>query len=55
MRERRNVLECRYCGREIVNDQGVWVDPDATGDDAIWRETCDAHDTFIAEHEPADS
>lgn len=29
-----------------------WIDPEATGDDSIWRETCDAHDTFVAEHEP---
>lgn len=45
---------CRYCGRTIllydVNDG--WIDPNATGDDGVWRETCDAHDTFTAEHEP---
>jgi hypothetical protein len=38
-----------------VNEDGVWVDPDATGDDSVWRETCDAHDTFIADHEPEGS
>jgi hypothetical protein len=44
---------CKHCGRDIVEDRrGVWVDPEATGDDSIWRETCDAHDTFTAEHEP---
>jgi hypothetical protein len=44
---------CRYCGRSIVHDEhDGWVDPAATGDDSIWRETCDAHDTFTAEHEP---
>jgi hypothetical protein len=42
---------CRHCGRRIELD-GVWIDPEATGDDSIWRETCDAHDTFMAEHEP---
>jgi hypothetical protein len=50
----RNV-ECRHCGRDIVRgnkDEYEWVDPEATGDDSIWRETCDAHDTFMAEHEP---
>lgn len=26
----------------------------AAGDDAVWRETCDQHDTFQADHEPAD-
>lgn len=45
--------ECRYCGRRIVWDpRSGWVDPEATGDDGVWRETCDAHDTFTAEHEP---
>lgn len=43
---------CYYCGRNLIYEGGSWVDPDATeGDDVIWRETCDAHDTFIAEHD----
>jgi hypothetical protein len=46
-------MTCIHCGRSIVLDVDVWVDPEATGDDAVWRETCDAHDTFTAEHEPA--
>lgn len=52
----RTPMHCRYCGRAIERDEetGRWVDPEATGDDAIWRETCDAHDTFEAEHEPVD-
>jgi hypothetical protein len=33
-------------------ESGEWVDPEATGDDSIWREVCDSHDTFTAEHEP---
>jgi len=45
---------CAHCGRTITRTpDGAWIDPDATGDDAIWRETCDAHDTFTAEHEPS--
>lgn len=32
----------------------IHCDPEATGDDAVWRETCDSHDTFTAEHEAAD-
>lgn len=45
---------CRHCGRTITKDaEGVWVDPEATGDDSVWRETCDSHDTFTAKHEPA--
>lgn len=44
---------CRHCGRDIIhNDNDGWVDPAATGDDRVWRETCDAHDTFTAGHEP---
>jgi hypothetical protein len=44
---------CKHCQRQIGQDsEGRWVDPEATGDDSVWRETCDAHDTFTAEHEP---
>lgn len=45
-------MNCRHCGRTIVKRGGVWIDPNAKGDDRIWRETCDSHDTFTAEHEP---
>ena len=45
---------CVHCGRVIVSTpRGGWVDPQATGDDAVWRETCDANDRFTAEHEAA--
>lgn len=47
-------MECRHCHRAIRMEDGVWIDPEATGDDSVWRETCDAHDTFQAEHEPPD-
>jgi hypothetical protein len=43
---------CAHCGRTIVQDGDRWVDPEASGDDIVWRETCDQHDTFTAEHEP---
>jgi hypothetical protein len=44
---------CRHCQRTIVQQEdGAWIDPEATGDDSVWRETCDAHDTFEADHEP---
>lgn len=48
---------CRHCGRDIVLDSVEgWIDPEAGYDDedgdGIWRTTCDAHDTFIADHEP---
>lgn len=42
---------CRHCNREVVSVDGRWIDPEANGDDRIWRETCDSHDTFQAEHE----
>lgn len=45
---------CRHCERGIELDGDRWVDPNATGDDDVWRETCAAHDTFAAEHEPED-
>jgi len=35
-----------------VQVNGQWINPEATGDDSIWRETCEDHDTFIADHEP---
>ena len=47
--------ECRHCGRAIELDSGAWIDPEATGDDSTWRETCDKHDTFIANHEPTEA
>jgi hypothetical protein len=43
---------CLHCERRIVLTEDGWIDPEADGDDEIWRETCDAHDTFTAEHEP---
>jgi hypothetical protein len=50
------MIICRHCERRIVRGVGgLWVDPEASGDDLIWRETCDAHDTFIADHEPEDT
>jgi hypothetical protein len=49
----RCLPRCRHCGRPIeFSPEGIWIDPQATGDDSVWRETCDAHDTFTAEHEP---
>lgn len=47
---------CKHCTRTIINHPtDGWIDPLATGDDSIWRETCDSHDTFIAEHEPEEA
>lgn len=44
---------CQYCNRRIVRRNGAWIDPLATGDDSLWRHTCDSNDTFAAEHAPA--
>lgn len=47
------MTRCVHCDREIRHyGNGVWVDPAAKGDDAVWGETCDSHDTFPANHEP---
>jgi hypothetical protein len=43
---------CQHCGRTVTLVGSKWLDLNATGDDVIWRETCDTHDTFTAEHEP---
>ncbi len=45
--------DCKFCGRTIYLDEGVWTDREATGDDAIWGEVCDSNDSFDAHHEPA--
>lgn len=48
-----NTSTCKHCDRGIVEVDGAWIDPAATGDDSIWRETCDAnHEDRIAAHEP---
>lgn len=45
--------KCQHCGRNINLIEGEWVDVHATGDDSIWRETCDGNsESFVAPHEP---
>lgn len=51
---------CRHCQRPIFKTRaGRWIDPEAGYDDefgdGLWRETCDANDTFVAEHEPVEN
>ena len=46
------IKECAHCGRSIMNENGTWVDPEASGDDSVWRETCDANEAFTGEHTP---
>lgn len=44
---------CRYCERTITLEGDTWIDPEASGDDAIWREACDAHYSFhMDQHVP---
>jgi hypothetical protein len=50
---RGTTATCKHCGRSITRENGAWVDPEATGDDVMWRENCDLDDT-VAEHEPDD-
>ncbi len=50
--EKKPRAQCRHCERDIELDSDGWIDPEATGDDSIWRETCDANETFDAKHEP---
>lgn len=45
---------CIHCGRTITFEWGYWVDPNARDDDSYWREVCDAHDNFVADHEPTE-
>lgn len=42
---------CRLCRRTIAFVSGEWIAPEATGDDAIWRETCENGKGMIAAHE----
>ncbi|CAB4145885.1 hypothetical protein UFOVP1219_21 [uncultured Caudovirales phage] len=42
---------CKHCQREIVSTEEGWADPLATGDDSVWRLSCDKNDTFTAEHD----
>lgn len=47
---------CRHCDRPIMHVESEgWVDPKATGENGVWRTTCERHDTFEAEHEPAET
>lgn len=44
---------CQHCDRAVVLVDGTWIDPEADGDDHVWRETCDSNtETFTANHEP---
>jgi|APGre2960657423_1045063.scaffolds.fasta_scaffold355833_1 hypothetical protein len=43
---------CKHCQREIVSTEEGWADPLATGDDSVWRFSCDNNDTFTALHVP---
>lgn len=44
---------CRFCDRTIQFVDRLWIDPEATGDDSLWRETCDSNDNDrISAHEP---
>ncbi len=42
---------CVYCNRAVTMTDDGWADPEATGDDEIWRLVCDENDSFLANHE----
>jgi hypothetical protein len=55
------MTNCRHCGRPILIDRSLgydyprWYDPEATGDDEIWRYVCDENqEDRIAAHEPVE-
>lgn len=39
---------CKHCGK-VIEDYDRWTDPEADGDDSVWRETCDG--TITEGHE----
>jgi hypothetical protein len=49
--ERLETTKCIHCGRTITTTPTGWADMEATGDDTIWKYTCDENDTFPSDHE----
>ncbi len=45
---------CKHCERHIIrySREHSWIDPEATGDDSIWRESCGDSQAAYPEHEP---
>jgi hypothetical protein len=50
---RKEITNCFHCGRTITATPTGWADMQATGDDKIWRYTCDENDTYPSDHESA--
>jgi len=50
-----NNATCEDCGRAVEYVDGSWIDPEASGDDILWRETCDSSAMFPAEHKAVSS
>lgn len=48
---KKETKKCMHCGRTITATSTGWADMKATGDDTIWRYTCDENDTFPSDHE----
>jgi hypothetical protein len=48
---KKETTKCMHCGRTITATSTGWADMEATGDDKIWRYTCDENDTFPSDHE----
>jgi hypothetical protein len=51
-----SAAECKHCERQILDSPDGWIDPEAYGDDSIWRESCQGNtDDPWAPHEPVDT
>lgn len=48
--EGAGAVPCAYCSRPVVLTAEGWADPQATGDDLMWRFTCEGVEHFLSEH-----
>ena len=48
---KKETTKCIHCERIITATPTGWADMQATGDDKIWKYTCDENDTFPSDHE----
>lgn len=46
-------MNCQHCQRRIIEREGEWLDPNASGDDRIWRYVCDGNiEEIYPYHQP---
>jgi len=51
---KKETTKCFHCGRTITATSMGWADMEATGDDKIWKYTCDENDSSPSDHESAE-